>query len=122
MLKKLYIVEIQTEKDNLSLITYLEILNNKKPVKRLWLPEQTEETIRTQIKLSEDNKKYTDLHNEGIARTYIDWLLGINLSVFLKNKTGVRLNVGRVMIPVVKFIYDRDMEIKNCVSKNLLPS
>ena len=60
----------------------LEILNNKKPVKRLWLPEQTEETIRTQIKLSEDNKKYTDLHNEGIARTYIDWLLGINLSVF----------------------------------------
>lgn len=95
----------------------LEILNNKKPVKRLWLPEQTEETIRTQIKLSEDNKKYTDLHNEGIARTYIDWLLGINLSVFLKNKTGVRLNVGRVMIPIVKFIYDRDMEIKNFVSK-----
>lgn len=85
----------------------------KGPMKRLWLPEQTEQTIRKQLLNLEDNSKYINLANEGYARTFMDWLLGINLSVYITNKTGQYMNIGRVMIPIVKYIYDRDIAIKN---------
>lgn len=91
------------------------ILNTgtKKPVKRLWLPEQTEQTIRKQLNNLEDNNKYKNLYNEGFGRTCMDWLFGINLTVLISVKTGHSFNAGRVLIPIVKFIYDRDNEIKN---------
>ena len=99
------------------LIIDLVIKNSQgnKPVKRLWLPEQTEETIRKAINNLEDNFKYRNLHNEGLARTYIDWLLGINLTVLLTVKGSSLFKAGRVLIPIVKYIYDRDMKIKNFV-------
>ena len=99
------------------LIVDLIIKNSQvdKPVKRLWLPEQTEETIRKSINNLEDNFKYRNLHNEGLARTYIDWLLGINLTVLLTVKGSSLFKAGRVLIPIVKYIYDRDMKIKNFV-------
>lgn len=86
---------------------------SKKPVKRLWLPEQTEQTIRKQLNNLEDNNKYKNLYNEGLGRTCMDWLFGINLTVLISVKTGHSFNAGRVLIPIVKFIYDRDNEIKN---------
>lgn len=91
----------------------LEILNNKKPVKRLWLPEQTEETIRKELKNLKENSYYENLKLEGLTRSYMDWILGINLTIFLSLKAGEKLTVGRVLIPILKFIYDRDMKIKN---------
>lgn len=88
-------------------------LNNKKTVKRLWLPEQTEETIQKQINICEDNTKYKNLYNEGLARTYIDWLFGINLTIYSSVKANTLLPCGRVLIPIVNHIYDRDIAIKN---------
>lgn len=91
----------------------LNVLNNKKIVKRLWLPEQTEEVIRKELRNLKNNSDYLNLSNEGFARAYLDWILGINLSVFLSVKAGEKLNVGRVLIPILKFIYDRDLKIRN---------
>lgn len=91
----------------------LEHLNYKGKVERLWLPDQTAETIKDEITKMKDNSEYRNLSNEGIARTYMDWLLGINLTLFLTNKSGELLKCGRVLIPIVKYIYDRDMAIKN---------
>ncbi len=91
----------------------LEHLKYKGKVERLWLPEQTTETIKEEITRMKDNSEYKNLNNEGIARTYMDWLLGINLTMFLTNKSGELLKCGRVLIPIVKYIYDRDMAIKN---------
>ena len=90
-------------------------LKGEKELRRLWLPDQTPETVRTafgEMKLESD---YDHLANEGYARTYIDWLYGVNLTRFATLKSGTLLRVGRVIVPIVKAIYDRDMAIKNFV-------
>lgn len=91
----------------------LEYIGNTKKVSRLWLPEQTEDTIQKQIMNCKENNTYDNLSNEGLTRIYMDWFLGINLSVFLSVKAKTKLNVGRVVIPIVKYIYDREQAIKN---------
>ncbi|BAH05547.1 type IA DNA topoisomerase [Clostridium kluyveri] len=87
--------------------------NINKPVKRLWLPEQTTQTIRQELRNLKDNRDYKNLYNEGLARTYLDWTYGINLTRYLSIKSQTFLPVGRVLIPIVKFIYDRDRAIEN---------
>ncbi|MCI8332785.1 MAG: DNA topoisomerase III [Clostridiales bacterium] len=84
-----------------------------KRVQRLWLPDQTPETIRTALGSMKDAGEYDLLAGEGFARTYIDWLYGVNLTRFATLKTGTFLRVGRVIIPIVKAIYDRDMAIRH---------
>jgi len=91
----------------------IDTLKTNLKVTRLWLPEQTEDTIRKELKNLSPNEKYTNLAAEGYARTYLDWILGINITRHISLKKGTLLRAGRVMIPVVKFIYDRDLEIKN---------
>ncbi len=87
---------------------------NKK-LMRLWLPDQTEQTVLKALSEMREEACYDNLANEGFARTYIDWLYGVNLTRYATLKTGMLLRVGRVIIPVVKAIYDRDMAIKNFV-------
>lgn len=85
----------------------------EKPFKRLWLPDQTPQTINKALSEMKDESEYQNLANEGFARTYIDWLYGVNLTRFATLKTGTLLRVGRVIVPIVKAIYDRDMSIRN---------
>ncbi len=90
-------------------------LNNKKIIKRLWLPDQTPQTVAKALTEMKTSEEYDNLANEGFARTYIDWLYGVNLTRYATLKTGALLRVGRVIVPIVKAIYDRDMAIKNFV-------
>ena len=90
-------------------------LNTHKTVKRLWLPDQTPETVRAAFAEMKQDEEYDNLANEGYARTYIDWLYGVNLTRYATLRTGTLLRVGRVIVPIVKAIYDRDMAIKNFV-------
>ena len=90
-------------------------LKTEKALCRLWLPDQTSETINAALADLKNEDEYNNLANEGFARTYIDWLYGINLSRLMTLKNGNLLRVGRVLCPIVKAIYDRDMEIRNFV-------
>ncbi len=91
-------------------------LVTQKKLLRLWMPDQTAETIRAGLNEMRLESEFDNLANEGFARTYIDWLYGVNLTRYATLKTGTLLRVGRVIVPIVKAIYDRDMEIKNFVA------
>ena len=88
---------------------------SEKKFLRLWLPDQTPQTVAAALSDMKDECEYDDLANEGFARTYIDWLYGVNLTRYATLKTGTLLRVGRVIVPIVKAVYDRDMAIKNFV-------
>lgn len=86
-----------------------------KKLVRLWMPDQTGETIRAELGAMKAMSEYDNLADEGFARTYIDWLYGVNLTRFATLKCGPLLRVGRVIIPIVKAVYDRDLTIRNFV-------
>ena len=90
-------------------------LRTPKTIKRLWLPDQTPQTVFASFSDMKEDADYDNLANEGYARTYIDWLYGVNLTRYATLRTGTLLRVGRVIVPIVKAIYDRDMAIKNFV-------
>lgn len=87
--------------------------NKNKKITRLWLPEQTAKGIYNGFENRKSDSEYNNLYNEGLARTFVDWLLGINLSRSLSVRTQTGLSVGRVVCPIVLAIYERDQAIKN---------
>ena len=88
-------------------------LKTPKTLKRLWLPDQTPTTVKQALSEMKEEAAYDRLADEGFARTYIDWLYGVNLTRYATLKTGTLLRVGRVIVPIVKAIYDRDLSIRN---------
>ncbi|WP_244833648.1 type IA DNA topoisomerase [Clostridium sp. BJN0001] len=94
----------------------------KKPVYRLLLNEWTQDEVKNGMENLKDNKEMKNLQDAGIGRQLTDWIIGINLTSvstlkykFEKSKT---INIGRVLLPTLKIIYDRDKEIENFVSSD----
>ncbi|SEO81734.1 DNA topoisomerase-3 [Amphibacillus marinus] len=87
-----------------------------KPVLRLLLNEWTPAEIKRGLVELKPNQELRPLLNAGLSRQWTDWLIGINLTsvATLKYQTGKGkvLNIGRVLLPTLKIIYDRDREIK----------
>ena len=90
-------------------------LKGQKTFKRLWLPDQTPQTVAEALAAPGDESGYENLANEGFARTYIDWLYGVNLTRYASIKAGSLLRVGRVIVPIVQAVYERDMAIRRFV-------
>lgn len=90
-------------------------LRTPKRFLRLWLPDQTPETVAAALKEMKEEQAYENLASEGYARTYIDWLYGVNLTRYATLKAGKLLRVGRVIVPIVNAIYERDLAIRNFV-------
>ncbi|MFT8315909.1 MAG: DNA topoisomerase [Clostridium sp.] len=92
-------------------------LNEKKPVFRILLNEWTAEEVKKGMANLKPNKEMQSLQDAGISRQWADWILGINLTSvatlrYNPNDKKV-LNIGRVLLPTLKIIYDRDKEIEN---------
>ena len=93
-------------------------LKLKKDVERLWLKSINQEEIQNSLSRLKPIFETKNLYNEGLARTYLDWLYGINLTRYVSIKAGDLLPVGRVLTPIVKKVYDRKKEIENFVPEN----
>ena len=92
--------------------------NEKKPIYRLLLNEWTETEVKKGMKNLKDNREMQSLQDAGIGRQWADWIIGINLTSvstirYKLNKDNKILNIGRVLLPTLKIIYDRDKEIEN---------
>lgn len=85
----------------------------QKTIKRILLQDLAESTIQEELNNLRDIKDTENWYKEGLARTYIDWIYGINFSRFVSIKAKDKFPVGRVIVPTVKFIYDREQEIIN---------
>ncbi|MBP5173426.1 MAG: hypothetical protein ILP01_00610 [Clostridia bacterium] len=83
----------------------------QKPVYRLWMPDQTVRTISAELAAMKSDSEYDSLAEEGYARTFIDWLYGINLTRMATVKSGKLLRVGRVTSPIVTAICERERAI-----------
>lgn len=87
-------------------------LHKTKKVSRIWLDPLTEEKVREELPKRKPIKDTENLYKEGLVRADLDWLYGINLTEFNTLKVGKLMNTGRVIIPLVKWVYDRDLEIE----------
>lgn len=91
-----------------------------KTVKRILLPDLADETIKQELNNLRDIKETSNWYEEGLARTYIDWIYGINFTRFVSIKANDKFPVGRVIVPTVKFVYDRQTEIENFKEEKFL--
>ena len=64
----------------------LELANNKKPIKRLWISSVTDKAILDGFKSLKDGKAYIPLYHSALARAQSDWLVGINATRALTTK------------------------------------
>lgn len=99
----------------------LDYLDVKKPVERLLLNEWTPDEVKSGLDKLIPNSDMRPLKDAGISRQWADWIIGINLTSVATLKyqrgAGKALNIGRVLLPTLKIIYDRDKEIENFVSE-----
>lgn len=93
-----------------------------KPIYRLLINEWTEEEVLRGMKQLKPNETMQSLSDAGISRQWADWVIGINLTSVATLKyqkgSGKALNIGRVLLPTLKIIYDRDKTIANFVPKD----
>lgn len=99
-----------------------DYLKVKKPIYRLLINEWTSEEIHrgmSQLKKNEEMKK---LQDAGLSRQLVDWVIGINFTSVATLKyargKGNLLNIGRVLLPTLKIIYDRDKEIQKFIPQD----
>ena len=89
----------------------------KKPIYRLLLNEWTEDEVKKGMSNLKLNSEMKPLQDAGIGRQLADWTIGINLTSVATLRYGASekktINIGRVLLPTLKIIYDRDKEIEN---------
>lgn len=97
--------------------TIIYNLKTNKQVYRLLLNEWTPDEVLKGLQNLKPNTELRPLLDAGTGRQWADWVIGINLTSVATLKyqkgSGKALNIGRVLLPTLKIIYDRDKEIEN---------
>lgn len=96
----------------------LEQLQVKKPIRRVLISANDEDTVARGLANERDNRDFSGMRDAARARSRADWLSGMNYSraVTLQaqstnGRKGV-LSIGRVQTPVLGLIVQRDLDIE----------
>jgi len=106
------------------IFTYLyELAGCKKPFRRLWWSSMTKEAIRGAFTKPRAAADMSRLQDAARCRSESDWLIGINGTRALTSRMygrrgGNVATVGRVQTPTLSMVMDREIEIRNFVSRN----
>ena len=85
-------------------------------IRRFWVSQAlTPVVIKDGISKAKALGNYDLLSEQGFARQHSDWLVGINGTRFITNKSGTLFPVGRVQTAVLSAISERCLAIKNFV-------
>lgn len=81
-------------------------------IKRLWISDLTEKTIKKGLQDLKPISKYDNLYFSGKARSEADWLVGINFTqaFTVASKKSKALSIGRVQTATLRLIVDRYIE------------
>lgn len=95
----------------------------KGPVRRLRLQGRNNDLIARAFKEMDDNKNWHPLYESGLARAQSDWLVGMNLTrayTTSARKVGYTktIRIGRVKLPTLALVVNREREITNFKKKN----
>lgn len=87
----------------------------RKPVMRLWLQELNPQGIQKAMSRMKDNEQYRGLSESAVARSRLDFVLGMNATrgyTRLWQEAGQdgMLNVGRVQTPTLWLVRNRELE------------
>ncbi|WCK57734.1 DNA topoisomerase (plasmid) [Aneurinibacillus sp. Ricciae_BoGa-3] len=100
--------------------SFYDSLGVKLPVKRIWHEDLTENELKRALDNLRDENEPA-LKNMTVAskyRAYFDWLIGLNGTRAVTLVANKKINVGRVMTPVLKILVDRELELRNFVPKD----
>lgn len=98
-----------------------EVAKCRKPFKRAYYVSQNEEAFNDAFEKLVDSEKVEDITAASRCRSIADWLVGINLTVAASLNAGSYngvLSIGRVQTPTLAMIVDRELSIRDFVSKN----
>ena len=79
-------------------------------ISRLWATDTTETTIWNAYKNRKPDSAYDKEFNAGQCRAFVDWIIGINATRAITVKSGTLFNLGRVIVPIVQKIVEREEE------------
>lgn len=104
-------------------LIFYEVYDNVKcklPVKRFWCSSTTESAFQNALRSLIDGKtaSLVALRASSYKRAQFDWLVGMNFTRALSICVSSVSNVGRVMTPVLAMVVDRELEIRNFISKD----
>lgn len=95
----------------------------KKDIRRMILSGLNDEMIERALKSMKPDSDYRGLYLSGVARSHIDWLLGMNLTrhfTRLWHKGGMTgtVPIGRVKTPTVALVVKREEAIRGFKQEN----
>lgn len=90
-------------------------------ITRMWIESQTPDGIKESYNERLNETEYNNVYFAGKARSYADYIIGLNSTRAMTCRFGGQGNVlpiGRVQTPTLRIIVDVEKEILNFVPKN----
>ena len=85
----------------------------RKKFKRLWISSYTNQSIVDGFNNLYDSNKFDNLSNSALSRSQADYLIGYNFTRLFSVYNNQKLPIGRVLIPTLNLVVERDNSINN---------